>query len=69
MLSNQQIGEMLDKFPVEYTPIELIKSEYRAPTCFGCGKFVRKCWHIHYETDNQHRELHLCRSCGRKYSL
>jgi len=68
-MNNQEIVRELDKFPVEYTPIELIKTEYRAFTCFGCGKFIRKAWHLHYEAKGNHRELHLCRKCGLKFNL
>jgi hypothetical protein len=68
-MTNQEIANELDKFPVEFTPIELIKTEYRAPTCFGCGRFIRKAFHIHYEAKGNHRELHLCRKCGEKRGL
>jgi len=69
MITKSQITELLNKWPVEHKPVEEIKPEYRAPTCFRCTKFIRKAWHIHYETNNQHRELHLCKSCGEFYGL
>ena len=69
MITKEQIYELLDKWPVEHQPVETIKPEYRAPTCFCCSKFIRKAWHIHFQTENQHRELHLCKKCGRKYGM
>jgi hypothetical protein len=69
MITKKQIFELLDKWPVEHAYPDDIKPEYRAPTCFCCTKFIRKAWHIHYEMKDQHRELHLCAKCGRKYGL
>lgn len=67
MIYKWQIAQLLDKWPVEHAPVESIKPEYRAPTCFCCAKFIRKAWHIHYKWKGNHRELHLCRKCGKKY--
>jgi len=69
MITAQEIGKLLDKWPVEHAPVRSIKPEYRRYTCFKCSRFMNKAWHIHYETNNQHRELHLCKKCGREYGL
>lgn len=69
MITPQDIARELDKFPVEYMDAEKIQPEYRRFTCFGCGRYISKAWHIHYESSKKHRELHLCKKCGLKYNL
>ena len=63
MITQKQCAEILNKWPIDYTP------RYRTFICGGCGKTIRKAWHIHCVIDGFKREFHLCRRCGLKYKL
>lgn len=49
--------------------------EFREATCAGCGRKVRKMWHVwlnHRSGITRRKvtkEIHLCRRCGAKHGL
>ena len=63
MISTKEAVKIIDKWSIDWEP------QYRGFICGGCGKTVRKAWHIHVKKFPYKRELHLCRKCGKKYDL
>jgi len=40
--------------------------EYRGFRCASCQNYLRKAWHIWFNSDHYQCEIHLCRRCYQK---